>query len=421
MQIEFVRPGREPHGGGAPDWPALAREWLALEAAADGSLFQSWTWLGCRVAARFTDPWLVRATVLGRVVGLALFNRTGPPLARTLWLHETGRRGEDSVFIECNGPLLARGHAALLRPMLAAAARHGRLMLRGVDDAVREAAQTLGQCHVAATREAPFARLDRFGDAAGWLGSLGTSTRYQLRRSRRSYESAGRLVLRAAAAPAEALAFLDALAALHQARWIARGQPGAFAEPAFLAFHRELLARGLPRGEVELLRVAVEGGGGRQVLGYLYNLRWRDTVYTYQGGFDYAAAAPHQLPGLTCHHAAIEAAIASGVRVYDFLAGASRYKSSLGDASRTLHWLALVRPGTAYDMLYRLRAVVRRGRREGHRLTDRQPQSGSGRAAGAEPSPPAPLPWPLAAAAIAVLALLAWVAVGYLVRRAFLG
>src|SRR5579859_4906923 len=150
MHIELVRPGCDMPGRSTPpDWSALEREWRTLEAAADGSLFQSWTWLGCRVAARFTDPWLLRASVAGQVVGLALFNRTGPRLARTLWLHETGRRDQDSVFIEHNGPLLARGHAALLRPMLAAAARHGRLMLSGVDDAVLAAAQAVGRCHVA--------------------------------------------------------------------------------------------------------------------------------------------------------------------------------------------------------------------------------------------------------------------------------
>src|SRR5580692_3968152 len=236
MHIELVRPGGSMSDGGPPDWSALEREWRTLEAAADGSPFQSWTWLGCRVATRFTDPWLLRARVAGRVVGLALFNRTGPAAARTLWLHETGRRGEDSVFVEHNGPLLARGHEALLRPMLAVAARHGRLVLSGVDDAVLEVARTLGHCHVAATRAAPFVRLDRLADGAAWLDQRSTATRYRLRRSRRSYERSGRLLAEPAADLPEALAFLDALAVLHQARWRGRGQPGAFAAPAFLAF-----------------------------------------------------------------------------------------------------------------------------------------------------------------------------------------
>src|ERR1700690_1183301 len=102
MHIELVRPGGDP-----PDWPAVEREWRTLEKQADCSLLQSWTWLHCRVAARFTDPWLLRATEAGRLVGLVLLNRTGPAFARTLRLHETGGRGEDSVFVEHSGPLLA--------------------------------------------------------------------------------------------------------------------------------------------------------------------------------------------------------------------------------------------------------------------------------------------------------------------------
>lgn len=408
MQIEFVRPGTP------PDWSALERQWRALEAEADGSLFQSWTWLGCRVAARFTDPWLLRATVAGRVVGLALFNRAGPPLARAFWLHETGRRDEDSVFIEHNGPLLARGHAGLLRPMLAVAARHGRLVLGGVNDAVLEAARPLGHCHIAITREAPYAPLDGFHDGAAWLASLGASTRHRLRRSRRSYERSGAIGLRQAADVPEALAFLDALAALHQARWTARGRPGAFAEPAFLAFHRELLARALPSGNIQILQVFVRDDTSFQVLGYLYNLQWRGRIYTYQNGFDYAAAKPHQLPGLTSHHVAIEAAISSGVQAYDFMAGDSRYKTSLGKASERMHWLELVRPGSAHDTVYRVRAALRQIRAGDATAMPEAP------AAMPRPSPTR-LGWPVAVLAIGLLSVLAWIGVWSLVRLALPG
>jgi len=334
MQIDLLRPRTD------ADWAALQAAWRALEETADSSFFQSWTWIGCRARERYTDPLLVRATDAGQVVGLALFNRTAPPLTGlllpSLWLHETGRPPEDSVFIEHNGPLVARDRPDLLGPMLAAALRRGRLMLSGVSDTVRDAAATIGQCHALITRPAPFAQLS--GQSAGdWLDSLGTSTRYHLRRSRRRYEAKGPIVLRHAADLPEALAFLAELAALHQARWEARGKPGAFAEPAFLAFHRALLARGLPRNEVQLLRVAAAS----TVLGYLYNFHWRGRVYAYQGGFDYAGAGAHQAPGLTCHHAAIEAAIAAGCTCYDFLAGEARYKTSLSNGVESLHWLAV--------------------------------------------------------------------------------
>jgi len=206
MRIELV------HLRSDSDWAMLQAAWRALEVQSDGSFFQSWSWVGCRARERFTDPLLLRASEAeagapggGRVTGLALFNRTAPPLGRTvlptLWLHETGRRGEDSVFIEHNGPLLARGRQDLLRPMLAAALRRGRLMLSGVSDEVRAAAASLGRCHVHTTRPAPFVRLEAAG-TADWLAGLSASTRYQLRRSRRRYEAAGQLVAQRAADPA---------------------------------------------------------------------------------------------------------------------------------------------------------------------------------------------------------------------------
>ncbi len=353
MQIEVVRLRTD------CDIATLKQQWRALEACADGSFFQSWTWIGCRLRSRFTDPHLVRATVDGpggggpggsTVVGLALFNRGGPRLLPTLWLHETGRAAEDSVFIEHNGPLLARGHEALLRPMLQAASRHGRLVLSGVGDRVREAAGSLGWCQLRVTRPAPYVALDTV-DAAGWLATLGSSTRYQLRRSRRGYEAEGAVRVRRAADVEEGLRYLGELAALHQARWLARGHPGAFAEPAFAAFHRTLVARGLPRGEVDLLRIAAATPAGERVIGYLYNLRWRQRIYAYQGGFDYAAAGTHHKPGLTCHHAVIEAAIAAGYATYDFLAGQARYKTSLGNRTQSLHWLKLHPPRSLYGLL----------------------------------------------------------------------
>ena len=91
----------------------------------------------------------------------------------------------------------------------------------------------------------------------------------------------------------------------------------------------------MPRGEAELLRI----DGAAAPIGYLYNFRLGGRVLAYQSGFDYAGAGRHGKPGLTCHHAAIRQAAAEGARVYDFLAGADRYKTSLATAaSRSTGW-----------------------------------------------------------------------------------
>ncbi len=322
------------------DFAALEARWRAFEAAAAGSFFQSWTWTGCLAAARFSHPWLLRVTTDGREVALGLLNRRSTWWGGArLFLGESGDPAWDAVFVEENGLLLARETADDTEVIAAGLAALGgqRVILSGVDASHLAAAARRGG-HARETRTAPFVDLAKARAAeGGFLAGRSANTRYQLRRSARSYATRGALSLRRAADVAEAEAFLDALAVLHQRSWTGRGKPGAFANPLFLRFHRELIARGHPRGEIDLLRVSAGG----TVLGYLYNFLWRGAVAAYQSGFDFAAAGPHEKPGLTAHHLAIEHYAALGAARYDFLAGAARYKSSLADAARPMHWVVM--------------------------------------------------------------------------------
>jgi CelD/BcsL family acetyltransferase involved in cellulose biosynthesis len=333
----------------APDFAALAAEWRALEARADASFFQSWTWVGCLAETRFPHPLLLRAERDGELAGLALLNRAGGKL----WLGESGDPALDAIYVEHNGPLLACRDDAC--GCLAALLAAGRLRLSGVGDGVLAAARATGAVRVLRRQPAPFVDLAALA-RTDYLAGRSANTRQQVRRSDRRYAAAGPLAVRRAATVAEAENFLDALAALHQATWTARGQPGAFANPRFMQFHKTLLARALPRGEAELLRVAA----GDRLVGYLYNFRLRGRVYAYQSGFDYAGAAAHEKPGLTCHHAAIALARREGAVAYDFLAGGDRYKTSLATASATLHWLDVARPWSLPGIAHRLRGALGR-------------------------------------------------------------
>jgi CelD/BcsL family acetyltransferase involved in cellulose biosynthesis len=227
------------------------------------------------------------------------------------------------------------------------------LILSGVDEAVLAAAP--GVVRVANTEPAPFVDLAALrASGRGYLDALSQNTRYQLRRSARRYAEAGPLCVERAKTVAEAWDFLDALATLHQETWTARGRPGAFADPFFRHFHRDLLAATVPQGRADVLRIAA----GSAVLGYLYNFRNGGRVLQYQGGFAYGAAAAHQKPGLTCHHLAIEHYLADGAAVYDFLAGDDRYKSSLATERGKLFWLECAPPLSPRGVLNRLRRKV---------------------------------------------------------------
>lgn len=316
----------------------LGAAWRGMEDAADASPFQRWSWVGCRAAERYPDPVLAQACRGPALLGLALFNRH----RGRLWLHESGDPALDSVYVEHNGPLALPGpdREAVLAGLLRCAlgdplARLGGMALSGVGGGVLAAAREVGDTAGHQARAAPFVDLGAIPAGTDYPSALSRNTRQQLRRSARAYGAAR---LDRAETASQALGYLDALAALHTASWRARGKPGAFAHPAFLRFHRELAARGAPSGEVDLMRITA----GPAVVGYLYNLRARGRVCSYQSGFDYAGAPPHGKPGLLCHHLAVEAARARGDTAYDFLAGDGRYKDSLANAWETLHWLRLL-------------------------------------------------------------------------------
>jgi CelD/BcsL family acetyltransferase involved in cellulose biosynthesis len=352
---------------GVRDFAALEQKWRDLEARSNASFFQSWTWTGCLAERRFPDPVLLEACEDGRTVGLALFNRVG----RTLHLGESGNRELDDIFIEFNGVLTEAGREDQLTSACLHAARNmpisrglihwrRRLMLSGVDAATLAAAQQSGALR--RTRDRPAYFVDLATGCDGFLQRRSANTRQQLGRSDRDYAKAGDITIERAEGLAQAYEFLDGLAALHQTSWVARRHPGAFANPFFAAFHRALIARGLGRGEIDLLRIAA----GTQTIGYLYNFRYRGHSLAYQSGFDRANAGRHSKPGMTCHHQAVRFAAQWGATQYDFLAGDDRYKRSLADGAENLHWIEVDSPYSPRFLLQRLKDYAAKWRHGRH-------------------------------------------------------
>jgi CelD/BcsL family acetyltransferase involved in cellulose biosynthesis len=330
------------------DLVALESEWRALELRVPGlSFFQSWTWMGCLVEEQFTDPVVVRVRQGGETVGLALFNRR----AGGLHLGESGDPVRNIPFIEHNSPLVtlpgAAGRTVLAAILKAAwqAGRVRRMVLSGVSEMTLAAAE--GRLLKEQRREAPLVDLATIRAAGGdYVSSRSANTRYQLRRSLRRYATRGELLLAHANEAGEALAWLDALIVLHTQTWRRRGKSGAFGQPFVRRFHEALLLRALERGELELLQLTA----GSHVVGYLYNFRLGGRVSAYQSGLCYPDSDSHEKPGLSLHALAIERALAAGDMVYDFLAGADRYKRSLASSSIEMVWAELARPHSLFGL-----------------------------------------------------------------------
>lgn len=357
-RVELLRPRLDACG-----IAALEAEWRSLESRAGGTLFQGWTWVGCLARERFPQPVLLRATAEGRTVGLALFNERRRFGLSTLWLGESGDPALDRVFVEHNGILAEAGWAgelpawleAAMRLPLPGASRRRRLILGGIDARTLAAARQAGTVRVSAVRQAPFVDLTQLGPAGdGFLDELSRNARQQLRRSDRLY---GALQVRRAATPGEAESFLRALLELHMGRWAASGRESSLAQPLVARFIRELVARGAPLEEVDVLRVTAGEAPRETAVGYLLNLRRGGWVGQYQGGFDFASAGPHQKPGLTCHHAAIRYYCAQAAGSYDFLAGEDRYKRSLAGGWTELHWAEAAPPLSLYGVVTKIRGT----------------------------------------------------------------
>jgi CelD/BcsL family acetyltransferase involved in cellulose biosynthesis len=323
------------------DLTALANHWRALEACSDASFFLSWTWIGCLAAERFPDPILVEATEDGRTVALALFNRVRRWGLPVLYLHESGDPELDCPYIEHNGVLTEAGRAAELTPLcLEAVARRYRVILSGIDGICLDAIHSIaGFIRPRRAQPAHFADLAKTrGTGADYLATRGPNTRQQIRRSERYFAKladGGPVTVTEAKSVREGLAMLDSLAALHQASWLSRGKPGAFAKPFFRRFHRALIEAGLPAGVIALQKVTI----GDIVIGYLYNFRFRNQMLAYQSGLDYRSEVSAARPGLLAHAAAVRDAVLQDIEIYDFLAGDDRYKRSLSDAFQTLSWV----------------------------------------------------------------------------------
>jgi CelD/BcsL family acetyltransferase involved in cellulose biosynthesis len=358
------------------DVEALAASWRELEARADCSFFQSWTWIGSWLKALpdLTALSVLTAKDAGTIVGLCVIGRRlarrhGFVSVRGWFLNETGDPALDTLTVEHSGVLMQRGTeravlAAVARELIASTPSWDEFRLTGIEnqnaDLYAEAFTAAGSCTVQNT-EAPYfvVRLDEIRRQGGdYLAALSSNTRSQLRRSLRDYSKSGPVTIRIAGDHAEAGDHLAKLRELHQSYWTTRGAPGAFATPFANDFHRNVLAEGIPRGEIQLASIAC----GDQPIGYLYNFRHRGVVSNYQSGIRYTDDS-HLKPGMTAHQLLIEHSLNAGDSTYDMLMGDQRYKKSLSTEEGRMRYLTVQRNRMRFRLEDAARALVRRVRR----------------------------------------------------------
>lgn len=348
----------EVHIGPLPETARLRDQWIALEAHSKASYFISWAWIGSwleLIGDRHADARLVSvhrdaATVaLGVITARRRFLGLGPLHVR---LHEIGDQALDNLTIEYNGLLAQAGHE---KPALTAVvehmARHDKRWLTfylpgvDVDDVDFEGLQSSALELRTRLRATHFVDLKplRAGDG-DYLAVLPSKVRSSVRSTQRRLASAfGAVGVDKAANLAQKREFFADLVRLHQAYWASRGDGGAFTDPRILQFHDRLIGMSGDGMGIQLLRLRA----GSHVVGYVYNIVWRNRAYYYQAGIDYAGCGHLGSPGLLLLSHAVQGALADGLDRYEFMAGDARYKRKLGTGEGKMAWLSIDRIGWA--------------------------------------------------------------------------
>lgn len=315
---------------------ALAPLWRDLEQRGNASFFNSWYWIGSWLACIEQQPMVLIVYRGTQIVGLACLTVANMRWRhiikrRVVYLNSTGVHEQDVVSIEYNDILADERWIGEIRHAAVRALRQefDIIVWRGGLTSVETQLRTPDWLCRRLT-EAPSSWVDLMAVRASnkpYLDHLSANARYQIKRSLRLYEARGAVRLERARTQDEALRFFRDAGNLHQERWTARGKPGAFAFPFYIAMHERVIETGLKDGAVELVRVTA----GEEPVGYLYNFVYRGRVAFYLGGMRYEKDNRLK-PGLVTHTLCIQSHLAGAPQVYDFMAGENRYKMSLGQS-----------------------------------------------------------------------------------------
>lgn len=345
------------------DLATVEQKWIDLESRSECSFFQSWGWIGSWIGALppRLRPRFLEVSLDGRFVGLALLGnhniwRHGLIPSNALFVSESGHRQFDSLTVEHNGFLVESAlSVAVLREAIAGltklALSWDELHVSGIDrnrvpDYLDSAQRA--QLRALITIEKPYHFVDcetirqKGGD---YIGALSRNTRYQIRRAMRAYEDQGSIGFQVADTFDLAQDYFEKLRRLHQQHWVAKGVQGAFGSAFALDFHRSLIRSRFSKGEIQLAEICV----GTMPIGYLYNFVFDRVVYNYQSAFQYDDDTRLK-PGLVSHCCAVKYNIEAGMKTYDLLMGAQRFKQSLATHRGDMAWLVLQKPRLRFQL-----------------------------------------------------------------------
>lgn len=316
-------------GAGAIE--ALSEEWQALFSTAQASPFLAWEWMSAwqQSLNQQRTPYLLCARQAGELVGLlALGVEVLPVLGspqrvcRFSLLGE-GFGGADYLDLLLK-PESAQAAATAIFDKLARETTFDLLELDGL--AADSPSLALLAARFESAQHYRYRCVPRFVcpqvELAGdWSSLLKRSRRADnFKRRLRQIRNYSGFEYRSVTAPTEAGAAFERFLALHEPRWSAQGGSDFTGHEALRAFHRDLVQRLAQAGLLRFDELWVEGACRASIYGIDDGQRY----CFYNSGYD--PAWKHASPGLVLLGLSIEAALARGVKRYDFLRGDEGYK-----------------------------------------------------------------------------------------------
>src|SRR5579859_71935 len=349
-----------------------AGRWQDLEQSLNNTgLTNSWTWIKTwlDIYGEVVEPTFAFGIQHGQVMGAALITKathkmSGLPIP-AVHLGTAGEPREETTAVEYNQLLVApeklEGFALALVEALKQRFRWSQFRLNGFvpehAEALMRGGSKIDLQFQVKERESPAFDFQKAANEGHKevVAALGSSTRYNIRRSLRLFESKfGAQQIEWAETSEQARDIVSELIELHQKRWEQVKEPGAFQSERVKRYHNALIdALKLWVGEKGALKGSDLAGSRKHEQGSLliFRLKYGETTVGCLFSFVdkhgrvmfYKCGLPlfddNKLkPGLVTHAVCMEECKLRGLRVYDFLAGDAIYKDQLSNVDEKLIW-----------------------------------------------------------------------------------
>ena len=335
----------------------IAQIWQDLEQV-NTSFFLSWTWIGTWLMT-LSQPIHVfvfyRQGDLHQPIGICIggeLTQSGFGVGYTqLYLNQSGHQHLDQAWIEYNDILASEQDLQSCRKAwIAYCFAHDNIDCIIINTSCVTAKDWSEHELFKIDQETVqgFAKhlTPDFADLPTLLSSFSKNRRAQIKRAIRYIESQYGNIIMTKHTGAAALKHIQPLAELHKSRWGDSEYGSGFDNPKFVEFHEQLLLLEHPDQDIHLLQFTA----GTTNLGYLYNFTSNAKVYFYLSGVNYVSADNKCKVGLVMHTLAMQYYAELGYQVYDFLGGASAYKTSLSDHQYHFYSTHLSRNSMSYHI-----------------------------------------------------------------------